>query len=98
MKPRMSCKARLPERAVPCSEIEKREIGSHKIPDGFYGWSANELVQAVKDMRIGAYHVSLWMLNEMRMENYLKPFQEIIFTGKVNGQSVLIDCGFSGIR
>ena len=25
----------IPDQAVPCSEIEKREIGNHKIPDGF---------------------------------------------------------------
>jgi len=87
----------LADQAVPCSEIEKREIGNHKIPDGFYGWSADELVQAVKDLRIGAYHVSLWMLNKMGMKN-LKPFQEAIYTGKVGGQSVVIDCRFSGMR
>ena len=91
----MFCKEQCRINAAPCSEIEKREIGNHKIPDGFYDWSADELVQAVKDLRIGAYHVSLWMLNKLGMKN-LKPFQEAIYTGKVNGQSVLIECGFSG--
>lgn len=87
----------LPDNATPCSEIEKREIGNHKIPDGFYNWTADELVRAVKDLRIGAYHVSLWMFNELGMKN-LKPLQEVIYTGKVNGQSVVINCGFSGLR
>jgi hypothetical protein len=85
----------LPDHAVTCSEIEKREIGDHKIPIDFYNWSADELVQAVRDLRIGAYHVSLWMLNKLGMKN-LQPFQEIIQTGKVNGESVVIDCKFSG--
>ena len=85
----------LPERAMTCSEIEAREIGDHKIPDGFYGWTADELVRAVKGARIGAYHVSLWMMNKLGMKN-LKPFQDIIYSGKVNGQSVVIDCTFSG--
>jgi hypothetical protein len=87
----------LPDRAMTCSEIEKREIGDHKIPDGFYSWTADQLVQAVKDLSVGAYHVSLWMLNKLGMKN-LKPFQDIINTGKVNGQSVVIDCTFSGWR
>jgi hypothetical protein len=87
----------LPDGAGPCSEIEKREIGNHKIPVDFYSWSAVELVQAVKDSRIGAYHVSLWMLNKLGMKN-LQPFQEVINTGKVNGQSVVINCSFSGMR
>jgi hypothetical protein len=85
----------LPDPAITCSEIEKREIGNHKIPVDFYNWSAEELVQAVKELRIGAYHVSLWMMNRMGMKN-LRPFQEIIQTGKVNGQPVVIDCEFSG--
>ena len=87
----------LPDRAMTCPEIEKREIGNHKIPVDFYGWKADELVQAVKDLRIGAYHVSLWMMNKMGMKDYLQPFQEVIYTGKVNGQSVLMDCAFSGM-
>jgi len=87
----------LPDQAVTCTEIEKREVGNHKIPEGFYGWTADELVQAVKDQRIGAYHVSLWMMNRLGIKN-LKPFQDIIYTGKVNGQSVVIDCKTSGLR
>jgi hypothetical protein len=85
----------LPDKAMTCPEIEKREIGNHKIPDGFYNWTADELVQAVKDLRIGAYHVSLWMMNKLGIKN-LQPFLDVIATGKVNGQSVVIDCKFSG--
>ena len=81
----------LPDQAGTCTEIEKREVGNHKIPEGFYGWTADELVQAVKDQRIGTYHVSLWMMNRLGIKN-LKLFQDIIYTGKVNGQSVVIDC------
>jgi hypothetical protein len=85
----------LSEPAVPCSEIEKREIGDHKIPEGFLGWNADEIIQAVRDMRIGAYHVSLWMLNKLGIKD-LQPYMNVIYTGKVNGQSVVLDCKFSG--
>ena len=85
----------LPDAAMSCAEIEKREIGDHKIPVDFYGWSADELITAVKSLRIGAYHVSLWIMNKLGIKN-LKPFQDAIYTGKVNGQSVVIDCRFSG--
>lgn len=48
-----------------CDNQEKnsleQEIGDGTIPEGFYDWSEEELIQNLPNL--GAYHVSLWILH-----------------------------------
>jgi hypothetical protein len=73
-----------------CADSLKREIGDQTIPDGFYQWDATTLLQAIKDGKIGAYHVSLWMLVKLGIKD-VGWVQQAIKTGMVDGGSV-VDC------
>jgi hypothetical protein len=51
-------------KSVSCLEPDvrlRREIGDGTIPPGFDNWTAEELIQAVRQRKIGAYHVSYWV-------------------------------------
>jgi hypothetical protein len=74
-----------------CSEYMKREVGDHQIPDDFYQWTADQLIQAVKARQVRAYHVSLWVLDELGLHGEeFKWVQQVIRTGKANGESVVL--------
>lgn len=76
-----------------CSEYIKREVGDHQIPDDFYQWTADQLIQAVKAKQVGAYHVLLWVLDELGLHGEeFRWLQQVIRTGKVNGESVVLAC------
>jgi hypothetical protein len=72
-----------------CKQILAREIGNSTIPQDFYTWDANQLLQAIKDGKIGAYHASLWSMYKLGLKN-LDWVVEAIHTGQVNGQSVVL--------
>lgn len=71
-----------------CKEVLKREIGDGKITQGFYNWTAEQVMAAVKDGAIGAYHVSLWTLTRLGIKDVAWVVRAIQ-TGKVGGQSVV---------
>jgi hypothetical protein len=71
-----------------CVEMLRREIGDKTIPEGFYDWTADQLIQAIKGSQIGAYHVSLWMLYRLGVKD-IGWLQETIRTGKVGSLSVV---------
>jgi hypothetical protein len=71
-----------------CDTNVRREIGDQTIPDGFYNWDATTLLQAIKDSKIGAYHVSLWMLYKLGVPN-TSWIVDAIHTGKVGDESVV---------
>ena len=80
----------MPEGDV-CTEILHREVGDQTIPAGIYGWTADDLVAGIRDKRIGAYHVSYWMLTKLGF-NELGLLRDVIQTGRADGRSVVIAC------
>lgn len=73
-----------------CTDVLHREVGDQTIPADFYQWDSSTLLQAIKDGRVGAYHVSLWMLFKLGITN-IDWIRQAIQTGTVNGNSV-VDC------
>ncbi len=73
-----------------CAEALRREIGDQTIPADFYNWTAEKLLEAVKSEKVGAYHVSLWVLAELGLKD-LGWLQAAIRTGKV-GTTPVVDC------
>jgi hypothetical protein len=67
----------------------KREIGDGTIPDDFYDWSAEQIIQAARNGQIGAYHMSLWMSLRLGVDNLVRFYTSIIKTGTVNGISII---------
>jgi hypothetical protein len=71
-----------------CADLMRREVGDHTIPTGFFNWTADQLEQAIQDGKIGAYHVSLWVLTKLGISNQ-GWIQQAILTGQAGGQSVV---------
>jgi len=65
-----------------------REVGDHNTPAELYEWTAAELIPAVEDEEIGAYHVSLWVLLKFGQDNLARFPQDAIRTGTVGGYLV----------
>lgn len=62
----------------------RRETGDGSIPADFYYWSAEELVSAAKTGKIGAYHVSLWVLNHFNQAKIVRWMEDLIRTSQSN--------------
>lgn len=76
-----------------CKEILRREIGDAQIPPDFWDWTADELISNLRDLRIGAYHVSLWVLHQLGIQGReIQILQEVIRSGGYNGVSVTPFC------
>jgi hypothetical protein len=77
-----------------CNKRIAREVGDKTIPADFSTWTAEQLLTAIRSKRIGAYHVSLWMMYQLGITSGEKfnRLQEVIRTGRVNGVSVAFDC------
>ena len=73
-----------------CAAVYHREIADRKIPPDLYSWKAEDVIQAIKDDRIGTYHVSLWFLHQFKFPQ-VNAFKEVILTGRVNGKP-LVNC------
>jgi len=74
-----------------CEFVEQRkqrEIGSGVIPADFYDWDAVTLISQVRQNQVGAYHVSLWMLTKMGIQDHARWQQRVILSGTVNGYPV----------
>ncbi|MEW5870548.1 MAG: PT domain-containing protein [Chloroflexota bacterium] len=70
-----------------CDNMEnrlRRETGDGTIPANFYYWSAEELVSAAKTGKIGAYHVSLWVLNHFNQAKIVSWMEDLIRTSRSN--------------
>jgi len=78
-----------------CEDLLHREIGTGAIPDGFYNWTSDDLIQAIKDSKIGAYHVTLWVLYKLGIKD-IAWVQQAILTGQVGGESV-VNCKLQGL-
>lgn len=76
-----------------CAGTLRREVGDQIIPTGFYDWTGEQLLEAIKAGKIGAYHVSLWVLTSLGIKD-LGRLQQVIHTGKV-GTSSVVDCNLS---
>jgi hypothetical protein len=77
-----------PPQTDDCADRLSREVGDRSIPVGFYDWEAGELIAAVKDRRIGAYHVSLWISYHLNQPD-LAWFEYVIQTGYADSVSVV---------
>jgi hypothetical protein len=78
-------------RGAGCDNIPtrlRREIGDRSIPSGFYDWTAAELIKAAKQGKIGAYHMTLWVMYKFEQTRYVRWLQDVIQTGQSGGQSV----------
>ena len=73
-----------------CKDMLRLEIGDGTIPQDFYSWTADQLMQGIIGGQIGAYHVSLWTLNKLGIQN-IGWVRQAILTGMVDNQSV-VDC------
>ena len=49
----------------------RAEIGLGVIPNEFYGWDAQELIEHIKLMDIGAEHAELWVWNKLSASKWL---------------------------
>lgn len=76
-----------------CDQALKREVGDQKIPADFFTWTGDQLIDAVRKHTIGAYHVSLWVLNEVGLRGRdIDLLREVIQTGQMFGQSLVPFC------
>ncbi len=75
-----------------CDEPEKRlriEIGDGTIAPDFYTWSAEEVIKAAKTRRIGAYHVSVWVLQKFNQTDHVRWMEDLIRNGQRNMQGII---------
>ncbi len=76
-----------------CEDPERmleREVGYQNIPGGMLDWSGKELFDALIKAQIGAYHVSMWMLDKFNQEEMVKWSRSVIESGTNRGQSLMI--------
>ena len=66
-----------------------REIGDGTIPDDFRDWSAEQIVQAARQVKVGAYHLSLWMSIRFGVDQLVRFYTGIIKTGTANGFPII---------
>ncbi|MDD5468320.1 MAG: hypothetical protein PHS96_10975 [Anaerolineales bacterium] len=74
-----------------CDKLDERrvnEIGHSTIPPGFEAWTPQELYLGITRQQIGAYHVSLWVLRKLGVDDWASAEERIILTGHFNGVSV----------
>ncbi len=81
----------LQESTYICKVALRYEIGDGSIPPAIYSWSADELMKAITDQEIGAYHVSLWVLHRLGITD-LHTVQFIIQHGRDYKQLILVNC------
>lgn len=81
----------LDKKADVCDQLLEREVADQTIPPEMLDWDANHIIVAIEDGTIGSYHVSMWMLNRLNIRD-LAWLQQVIQTGKFDGQSLLIGC------
>lgn len=77
---------------VDCDYPEKllaSEIGNRRIPAGFLDWTGAHLIKAIRAGEIGAYHVSLWVLEKFNQREWASWSRQVILTGSNNGHSLL---------
>ena len=74
-----------------CNIALKYEIGKGAIPPELYGWSGAELMQALEDLEVGAYHVSVWVLSKLGIE-IPEMLKWIIQEGRYNRSMILVNC------
>jgi hypothetical protein len=74
-----------------CAEHLGREIGEGKIPDSFLDWTAQQVLDGIKDRSIGAYHVSYWVSSQLGATRDMADHKSIIQTAKFEGYP-LVDC------
>jgi hypothetical protein len=76
-----------------CRNALRREVGNQQIPDDFFSWSAEQVVEAIPTMEIGAYHVGFWVLEKLGvLQTYVPTWRSILQTGKVENQWVSGAC------
>jgi hypothetical protein len=76
-----------------CKQVLQREVGDQTIPSGFLAWSGEELIEGVRKHTIGAYHVSLWVLNQVGLRGReIDLLRQVIQTGQMYGQSLTPFC------
>lgn len=76
-----------------CRQRIAREVGDKTIATDFSSWTAEQLITAILRRQVGAYHVSLWMMNQLGITGrQIDWLQSVIRTGKVNGYSVAFGC------
>jgi hypothetical protein len=64
------------------------EVGDQSIPAGFYDWTGDELKPAIQEMKIGAYHVGLWVLQQFGQTRFVQIEERWIQTGIANGRDI----------
>jgi hypothetical protein len=72
-----------------CQQRLRAEIDDKTIPSDFLSWDAEQVMLAVKDGQIGAYHVDYWMIAKLGFDPYW--VGQVIYTGTVRGWA-LVDC------
>jgi len=83
----------IPDGSDTCKEVLKSEVGNQTIAGDFYAWSAEQLLQGIREQSIGSYHISLWILQHIGLEGPRVDWLiNVIYTGQVNGRSVVLDC------
>jgi len=81
----------LQEPTSSCDTILQYELADGVIPPEIYSWSADELIEALRNQEVGAYHVSLWILNALGVED-LRMVKWVILNGRANKQLLLVNC------
>lgn len=76
-----------------CEVAMRMEVGERTVAEDFLTWPAEKVIEGVRTARIGAYHVSYWIYNQLNRLNGSSRFWiELIRTGKINGVSVVPAC------
>lgn len=83
----------LPTGGDQCKNGLRREVGDMTIPQDFFNWDANQVLDAIPSMNIGAYHVGFWVLAKLGLlDRYVPDWRSILQTGKISGQWVANGC------
>lgn len=76
-----------------CEVALRMEVGDRTVAADFLTWPAEKVIEGVRSTKIGAYHVSMWIYNQLNRLNGSRRFWiELIRTGKINGVSVVPAC------
>lgn len=80
----------LPKSGDKCAALLRMEVADKTIPDGFAKLSAQQILDLVRQRKIGSYHVSLWTFNQLGGGGAMTAWlTRVIHTGTADGQPIV---------
>lgn len=80
----------LPKSGDKCAALLRMEVADKTIPEDFAKLSAQQVLDLVRQRKIGSYHVSLWTLNQLGVSGAMTDWlTRVIHTGAADGQPIV---------